>query len=173
MPAKNTHFNFAVLSYGRGALQEPNFCPDEAPEPCHKTHWLNLFHPFQRTEEFTQVPWKPKGLETTPSQLSPHPVKVSRSFRIQHRCSIYSFYPKKQTLVHMLYQVKSGLCIFAEGSCRAGCLTMPTTSWALPLTENWSWSWPSNNCRNQNEQRARQCPSHDRRQDGASFLFGF
>ena len=32
-----------------------------------------------------------------------------------------------------------------------------------------SWSWPRNDCRGQNEQRAGWCPSHNRRQDCMSF----
>ena len=130
MPAKKPHVNFAPLSYGRGALQVPNFCPDDPPEPYHKTHWLNLFYPFQKRG--TWVAWKPKDLRTIPSQLSSDPSKLSRAFRIQHGQSIYSFHNEKQTLGHVLFEEKSRFCIFAEGRCRVGCPTTANTQPSSP-----------------------------------------
>ena len=146
MPAKNTHFNFAALSYGRGALREPNSVLMRLQSPIIKRFGWTCSIPSRGEKSSLGFPGSPTVWKW-PNQLSLHPVKVSRSSRIQHGQSIYSFYPEKQTLVHMLFQVKSRLCVFVKGSCRTGCLAMPMTSWALPLTENWSWSWHSNNCR--------------------------
>ena len=119
------------LLWEGGALKEPSFCPDEAPEPYQKMHWLTLFHPFQRRS--TQGHWNPKGLGATASQLSPDPSKVSGSFRSQCAYSNYSFHHTNQTLGHRSFQAKSRFCLLTEGRCRAGWPTLPTPSPILQL----------------------------------------
>ena len=98
---------------------------------------------------------KAQGSGSDPQSSISQSVKGVQIFQNSSWAVKLSFHYTKQTLGHKLFQEKRRFCVFTEGRCREGCPTPPTHSPVLQLL----WSWPRNDYRGQNEQRAGWCLS--------------